>query len=164
MARAEISPWSLRAAYLFAALLAISPLADFLRSVWPIRPLSLDWRYGFLGIGAGFLHTPILGILIAMTVAHFQGHNKVLRVVGGLSTTAGLLLIPVLLEWPLDVVAVRAIRSSDANSILLTGLVQEIRYLGACLVLVGLGAGALRTAGATRQRPPSASMGIVGRR
>jgi len=147
MTRSQVSPWVVRGLYLFAIVLVVSPLIDFVSTVWPLRPGDLQWRYGFLGLGAGFLHTPILGLVLAMAVAYWQDHLSVLRRLGVLSAVAAAAILPVLLEFPLDVLAMRELRAQDAQTGALIGaIIQEVKYLGACLVLACLGVGGMRTA------------------
>jgi hypothetical protein len=107
----------------------------------------MGWRYGFLGLGAGYLHTPLLGLVLAMAVAYWQDHATMLRLGGiaALATTAILLIA--MATFGLDVLSMREVRAEDAQAgVLVGGMLQEVKYLGACLVLASLGVGLPRMA------------------
>jgi len=165
MTRTYVSPWAAWALYLFALVLVSSPLIDLLTTAWPLRFGDLAWRYGFLGLGAGYLHTPIMGIVLAGAVAVWQEHGRALWLLGAASLILAVALVPVLAIWPLDVQQISALREEELRrGVAIGGVIQEIKYAGACLVLGALGIGALGTA---RQIGAAASgrkgPGIVGR-
>src|SRR5688572_1491582 len=84
------SPWVVWGLYLFAAVLVASPLIDLFSTAWPPRIADLSWRYGFLGLAAGYLHTPMLGVVLAMAVAYWQEHTGTLRALGIVSALVAL--------------------------------------------------------------------------
>lgn len=146
MTRSQLSPWAVLGLYLFAFVLVVSPLIDFFTTVWPPRPSDLSWRYGFLGLAAGYLHTPLLGLVLGMSVAFWQDHVGALRFLGIVSAVAAVALMPVLVMWPLDVLMMRDVRAEDAQmGVLLGGVIQEVKYLGVCLILACLGFGGVLT-------------------
>ncbi|HUF76262.1 MAG TPA: hypothetical protein VMM35_08275 [Longimicrobiales bacterium] len=153
------------ALYLFALVLVLSPLVDLLSTVWPPRFGELSWRYGFFGLSAGYLHTPLLGLVLATAVAYWQEHGALLRVVGFGSVLLAGLLIPVIALWPLDFQQISALREEELRQgVIAGGIIQELKYMGACAVLALLGLGALGTAkGLGTRRTEKASPGIVSR-
>jgi hypothetical protein len=165
MTRAEASPLAVTALYLFALVLMVSPLIDLTTTVWPLRFGELPWRYGFLGLAAGYLHTPLLGIVLAAAVAYWQGHPTSLRILGFVSVAAAGLLIPVMALWPLDFQQIGALREPELRpGVIAGGIIQELKYGGACAVLALLGLGALRTAkDVGRGQRGKSSPGIVSR-
>ncbi len=156
MNHSPVSPWAVRGLYLFALVLFASPLIDLVSTVWPLRASDLGWRYGFLGLAAGYLHTPILALVLAMGVAFWQGHAGTLRSLAILSTVAAIAFVPVMAMWTLDVVQMRGLRVEETQTgILVGGVIQEFKYLGACLVLACLGVGGVRTSKHLRASGPS---------
>lgn len=159
MTRSNLSPWAVWGLYLFAGVLIASPLIDLFSTAWPLRPADVSWRYGFLGLAAGYLHTPMLGAVLAMAVAYWQGHASALRALGIVGLAVAAVLLPVLALWPMDVLQMRALRPPEGRSgIVIGGAIQEIKYLGTCVVLGCLGLGSVGTSvdlrGAERKEAP----------
>jgi hypothetical protein len=167
MTRFAPSPWAVAALYAFALVLVTSPLIDLLSTAWPPRFGDLSWRYGFFGLGAGYLHTPLIGLVLAAAVAYWREHRRVLRALGLASVAAAGVLVPVLALWPLDVREIAALRAEELRrGVAIGGVIQELKYLGACVVLGCLGIGALGTAASVRNEPRGDGLGagaIVGR-
>ena len=57
----EISRWVALSAYLLALSMVLGPLVDLVTTVLPVRLGDVTWRYGFTGLAAGYLLTPLLG-------------------------------------------------------------------------------------------------------
>jgi hypothetical protein len=151
MNRSQLSSGAVWGLYLFAVVLMSSPVIDLVTTVWPPRPADLSWRYGFFGLGAGYLHTPIIGLVLAMAVAHVEDHGGALRALGFLSLAVAVLLLPVLALWPMDFLQMRDLRAPEVQrGVLIGGVIQEIKYVGACLVLGLLGVGCMQLAGSSR--------------
>ena len=146
MTRTHLSPWAVWGLYLFAAVLVSSPIVDLVSTAWPPRFGDMSWRYGFFGLAAGYVHTPLMGVVLAMAVAYWQGHAGSLRALGIVSLVLALSLLPVLALWPMDVLQMRALREPEVQrGVLIGGVLQEIKYLGACIVMGCLGLGSLGT-------------------
>jgi len=151
MSRTHLSSAAVWGLYLFAAVLISSPLIDLLATAWPPRATDLSWRYGFLGLAAGSLHTPLIGIAIAMVVANVEDHVGALRALGIGCLVAAVALLPVLALWPMDVLQMRDLRAPEVQrGVVIGGVIQEIKYVGACVVLGLLGVGCMQMAGGTR--------------
>jgi hypothetical protein len=151
MSRHRLSTGLTWGLYAFAVVLVTSPLIDLLSTAWPLRATDLSWRYGFLGLGAGYLHTSIIGVVIAIAVAYVQDHVGALRVLGALSLVVAVALLPVLALWPMDVLQMRDLRAPEVQrGVVIGGVIQEIKYLGACIVLTLLGLGCMQLASAPR--------------
>lgn len=160
MPRSHHSRWTIRGIYLFALVLVLSPISDLLTTVWPIQLGELGWRYGFLGLLAGYIHTPMLGLTLALAAAHWNDDALVLRGLGYTMGALAAVLLVVMALFLIDVLQMRELRPAEARSaVLVGGLLQEAKYATACLVLVALGVGAVRT-GRRRQREAGAP-GIV---
>ena len=163
--KSHVSPLAVAALYLFAVVLMLSPLIDLMTTVWPLRFGELTWRYGFLGLAAGYVHTPLLGIVLAGAVAYWQGHPTPLRLLGFVSLVAAALLLPVMALWPLDFQQVSQLREEELRQgVIAGGIIQEMKYMGACAVLALFGLGAFSTAKELAARVASRSApGIVSR-
>lgn len=148
----HVSPWVPRALYLFALVLIAMPMLDFMTSVMPARPGDFSWRYGAMGLMAGYLHTPMLGLVLGMAVAWALGHGGLLRASGVLSMLAAVGLLGVMGVFALDVLQMRGMRAENVQSAILAGgILQEIKYFTAALVLALLGYGAAKTAASMKR-------------
>jgi hypothetical protein len=151
MNRTQLSSGAVWGLYLFALVLITSPLIDLFSTAWPLRPTDLSWRYGFFGLGAGYLHTPLIGAVLSMAVAYVEDHRRMLRALGVLSLVVAVLLLPVIALWPMDVLQMRDLRAPEVQrGVLIGGIIQEIKYVGACLVLALLGIGCMQLAASSR--------------
>lgn len=164
MLRQDVSPWIVRGLYLFALVLVLSPLMDLTSTAWPMRPADLAWRYGFLGLAAGYLHTPLLGLVLALLVAWWTGGSAALRVLGVGMMAGALVLMLAMGMFMLDVLQMRGLREPELQqAVLVGGILQELKYGTACLVLAALGFGSVRSAAAQSgaRRAEARQAGIV---
>ena len=147
MTQDDVSPWYARGLYLFGIALIVTSAIDLFTTVWPMRPGDVAWRYGFLGLGAGYLQTPTLGLVLVAGTALWQKNRAVLRFAGVAGLLGALSLFLAMGMFGLDVMTMRAIRAEDARSAVLAGgMFQEVKYFMAAFVLAFLGFGALKTA------------------
>jgi hypothetical protein len=94
--------------YLVAAILILFPLMDTLLSVWPLQVGEVAWRFGAVGLFSRAMMTPLLGLLMAFTVAMLLEQRtmvRVLAVAGGLSA---LIIAGTSVFFLLDAVQMRA--------------------------------------------------------
>lgn len=162
----QVSPWATRALYLFALVLVTMPLLDFLTSVMPARAGDFNWRYGALGLFPGYLHTPMLGLVLALFVGYWEERAWVLRVGGALAIVSALGLLLLTGVFALDVTQMRGMRPEAETAIVAGGALQSMKYLTAALVLVLLGYGSMNTGGKlgrVASSRTSANPGIVSR-
>jgi len=143
----DISYWFTRGIYLFGLALILTAAIDLFTTVWPLRPTDIAWRYGFLGLTAGYLQTPTLGLLIIALTAAWQRQPIVLRIAGLASLGGALVLLPAMGMFALDVLQIRELRAAEGQATVLAGgIFQEVKYLIAFLVLAFLGYGSVKTA------------------
>ncbi len=146
MKHTHVSPWVARGLYLFAFALLFTAVVDLSTTVWPMRPGDGSWRYGFLGLMAGYLQTPTLGLVLVVSVALWQRDKGVLRIAGIVSVLAAVALLAAMGVFALDTMQMRAIRAAEAQAAVAAGgLFQALKYLIASVVLACLGLGALQT-------------------
>ena len=133
-------------AYVFALTLVLGPMIDLISTVLPARVGDVTWRYGFLGLGAGYLNTPLLGFGLAIGVAIWQEDLAVLRALGVLATVGAVMLLPIMAVWALDVLQMRELREPEVRAgVLMGGVIQGTKYFGACVVLGLVGMGVSQT-------------------
>jgi len=143
----DISPWIPASAYLFGFALILTAKIDLLTTVWPMRPTDMAWRYAFLGLSAGYLQTPTLGLGLIAGTAMWQKHVLPLRAVGVVCLLTALTLVGVMGIFALDVLAMRQLRPEEAQAgVLMGGMFQEVKYFVATFVFAFLGHGALKSA------------------
>ena len=135
--------------YFVAALLIATPAVDYLTNVWPVRVSDVGWRYGSVGLLAGFLLTPLFGVLFALGAAIVLEHRLVLRVFSILNVVIAVFLILLIVFFALDVVQVRATipddATAEARSMFLIGAVKSaLKYLTLAFGLGWLGIVGLR--------------------
>lgn len=166
MTRSAVSPWIARGLYLFALTLVVYPLIDLTSTVWPLRFGDMAWRYGMLGLGAGYLHTPLLGLVLGMAVAFWDEHPGMVRFGATVSLVVAVALLIAMAVFAMDVMGMRAVRPEEARTgVLVGGILQEIKYFGATLVLACLALGGTHTAkrlASSAARQPS-SPGVLKR-
>lgn len=143
----HLSPWLIRGVYLFGLALILTAAIDLFTTVWPMRPGEMTWRYGFLGLAAGYLQTPTLGLMLIMGAAVIDRSAGLLRATAGVCLLTAVVLLGVMGIFGLDVIQVRGIRPEEARSgVLVGGMFQEVKYFVATFVFALLGYGGLHTA------------------
>ena len=127
--RPRVSRWAIRGLYFFTFILIFWPIADLITNVWPLQPGNVQWRYGFMGLLAGFLHTPILGLALAMSLAYAMKHGRTLRMLSAINLIGAAGLLAALLVFPLDVVQLEsAVPTEGLPSFQGGSLITEFKY------------------------------------
>lgn len=145
--RAAVSSWAIRGLYFFTFILVFWPVTDLITNTWPIQLGNLQWRYGFMGLLAGFLHTPILGLVLAMALAYAMEHRRTLRLLSVVSLLGAVGLLAVLLFFALDVVQLRnTVPAERLPSFQAGALIAELKHLTSFVALALLGIGGWKTA------------------
>lgn len=143
-----VSHWLVRGLYLLALLLAISPLVEYVTMIWPMRPGDLVWRYGALGLGAGHLPNVTVGLAALLGIAYWKGHRAMFYAAALVSAAGAVLILPAMATFALDVMQFRALREEELRgAVLISGVLQELKYFVTALAMGCLGIGALQMAG-----------------
>jgi hypothetical protein len=105
------------ATYCVGTLLVVVTLIDFAVTVWPFAPSEVEWRYGAIGLFAGYTLTPVLGGLLLAVAAAVAGHRAALRAIGVVHLVAAVALAFVLAGFTLDVLQVRRQTAPDVQAV-----------------------------------------------
>lgn len=89
--------------YWAALLLVVFPLLS-LATAWPPAPASAGWRFAAVGLLAGALLLPTVGLVAAALLARALGHRVALAAIGVAAGTAALLLTVVGIGFALDAI------------------------------------------------------------
>ena len=96
-----------RAGYLLAAILVIIPLFDGTLQVWPLRLSDERWRFGSVGSLSNLFLVPLLGLLLAITIATFRDSRRTKRVLGSICGALAVVLAVLSVLFILDYFQVR---------------------------------------------------------
>ncbi len=91
-----------RPTYLVALLLVIIPISDTVISMLPLQLSDESWRFGVVGSISSITLVPLLGALLATSVAVLAEHNRLRRWLGLFSGTIAILLGAVVILFLLD--------------------------------------------------------------
>jgi hypothetical protein len=144
----ELSAWTVSGLHVFALILFVWPLVDLSSNAVPFQFGNLQWRYGFFGLFAAYLFTPMLGLLLSSATAFFRGQARILRTLGALQLVLALAVLIVMGVFALDLLQVRATRPEPVQgAVLVGGLISLAKDLTTAVALFLLGMGAWATAG-----------------
>jgi hypothetical protein len=122
--------------YSVAALLVLFPLLDSAISVFPPRFGEIAWRFGAAGLFSRALMTPILGLLLAFSLALLLEHSRVQRAISVFSALVGVVVIAVVGLFLLDAMQMRAqVRPEAKTAFDVASLVALGKYGIGTLVL-----------------------------
>ena len=151
----DVSPWLIRGIYLFGIALILHAVIDVSTTVWPLRVTEMLWRYGFLGLGAAYLQTPTLGLLLIAGTALWQGDLGLARGVGAVLMVGAVVLMLAVAIFMLDVVQVRQLRAAEGQAVVLYGgLLQAVKYVLASIILAAIGHGLIQSVKTARSGAP----------
>ena len=142
------APLGIAGAYFFTVVLFFWPITDLVTTAFPPQLGTVEWRYGFFGLMAAFLHTPILAILLAMALAFSLRQMGALRSLSVLCLLGAGILFLVMVIFALDVVQMRAVTPLEARPSFQVGaLIAEAKHFTAFVTLSLFGIGGWKTAG-----------------
>jgi hypothetical protein len=107
------------------------PVVDLSMSLWPLRFGDVGWRYGAVGLVASALSVIVLLLYLLLLLAHINGDRQVSLILGVVSGTAAIALLPALVFFSLDALQIRATAAADVLPRLTTTSVQTLLKLGA---------------------------------
>jgi hypothetical protein len=140
----DVSPWAVRGLYVLGLIITIAPLLELVQATWPFRPAELLWRYGALGLAAGYMPNVTLGLAILMAMTYVQEYPRLLWALGLSSLVLAALILAAMTMFALDFGTVGELRAEELRGATrVAGVLQEIKYLGGGVALAFLGLGAL---------------------
>jgi hypothetical protein len=98
-----------RAGYLLAAILVIIPIVDGTMQVLPFRFGEERWRFGAVGSFSNLMLVPLLGFLLAITVATLTDARRTKRVIGTICGILAFFIAAASVLFILDYFQVRTI-------------------------------------------------------
>lgn len=135
------------AVYFVGLLCLLFPLVDLVTNVWPLRPSDVQWRYGAVGLGSGFLLTPLLGLALISLLATIQAKAGILRTAGVVGIAAAVVLLSVTLLFVLDALQVRVGVQEQEQWFFRTAVIRAFgKNLLGSVAFGALGIGAFKSA------------------
>jgi len=133
-------------AYVFLFFLVAWPVVDLLTNVVPLRPGDLQWRYGVVGLAAGFLQTPALGIVLGLFLALLLQHRRVVRFVAIVAGIGAIGLLGAMALFALDVLQLRTVTPAERLSSFQAGaLIAELKHFTTFIALALVSVGGWRS-------------------
>jgi hypothetical protein len=150
--------------YAFAALLVAIPALDFVQSVGMPQLGNLQWRFATVGLLSSVLLTPLLGVVIAMSVASLRGHVVAMRLLALASAIAAGALVVLVAGFLLDVFQLRSGVPEAGRAGFRTASMKAVtKHLAVALILGFLAARAWRVSAWRAPAPERAPVPIVSR-
>lgn len=112
----DIMKWLAPPLYGVALLMLLTPVMDFVTNVWPLRLGDVQWRYGSVGLLAGFMLTPLFGILFILVSATALKHRTIVFLVSIFNVVAAALSVILIVFYALDVVQLRGSVPEEAHT------------------------------------------------
>jgi hypothetical protein len=143
--------------YFVALLLIAIPAMDYVTNVWPLQIGEVRWRYGSVGMLAGFLLTPLMGVLFAFGAAAVLQHRVALRFLAVLNFCLAVLLLVLIGLFVLDVLQVRGTVPLESRPTFDVGAMKAVAkcfaFFGAFAWFGIVGIRASRLGGGKNRRP-----------
>ena len=154
--------------YLFLGIATVLPLLDLLISVYPLRPATVVWRFGAVGLLSSAIGAPLLVLFFVFALAVFAGDRKIIITVGIISAIIALVLIGGAGAFALDALQMkRRVQEAAQQRFTMASIQAMLKLLlegGAAIVLAFSAFRTLaraKVAPATRSEPRGSSAGLV---
>ncbi len=112
--------------YFLAFLLTATPVMDFVTSILPMRMSDIEWRFASVGLLSGFLLTPLLGIGLAMAVAHFADQGRLQRTMAILNLSIAVIFVALLVAFLLDILQLKSAVQAEAQEAFVSAAVKAV--------------------------------------
>jgi hypothetical protein len=96
-----------RLCYLLAAVLVALPLSDTIIGLVPPRPGDVQWRVGAVGLVSGAMMLPLIGIFLALIVAHVHADVWLRRLLAAGCGLMGASALVTMVVFALDLLQIR---------------------------------------------------------
>lgn len=116
--------------YLILGIATILPLIDLLVSLSPLRPTTLMWRFGAVGLFASAIGAPLLVLFLIYVLAYFSGDRKVMIACAVIAAVIALLMIAGAGTFALDALQMKRRIQAAAQPRFLTASAQALFKMG----------------------------------
>lgn len=148
--------------YLVAFTLVLIPIADVMMQVLPLRLQDPKWRFGFFGLMSNALMVPLVGLLIAFTVASMLDQRLVLRVLGVASIVWAVVFVGLFVVFALDALQVHNdVKANFQTAFKVNSATAAVKALLGIVTLATFGAGGIRTARAMPRRTSQTGIPVI---
>ena len=154
--------------YLFLGIATVLPLLDLLISVYPLRPATVVWRFGAVGLLSSAIGAPLLVLFFVFALAVFAGDRKIITTVGIVSVIIALMLIAGSGSFALDALQMkRRVQEAAQQKFMMASVQALLKLLLEAASAIVLAFSAFRTlarakvAPSTRSEPRGSSSGLV---
>lgn len=139
-------------------------LIDFLSNVFPMAPGLVEWRYAAVGMAAGFISTPLLGLALMMFGAELKGSRAFLKGAGAVAWVLAIVMVLSLVVFALDGLQVRQANDPASQNRVTAGVgIVALKLLGGAIAFALLGRAALQLGKTARTKSAPDSSPVVGR-
>lgn len=143
-------------AYFFLFSLFMWPVIDLFSNSWPLQPGNIQWRMGFMGLYTAYITTPLLALVLSLGLAFGLSHRVTLKALSALCFLGTVVMVIAMGLFALDAVQLRSGIPMENRVAYTAGTVlTELKFVSAFMVLVFLGWGGWKTAGAMPGKPKS---------
>ena len=116
--------------YLILGIAMVLPLLDLLVSVMPLRPSTVVWRFGAVGLLSSAIGAPLLILFFTYVLAYLSGDKKVVVMCAVLAGLIALLMIAGAGTFALDALQMKRRVQEAAQSRFLLASAQAMVKLG----------------------------------
>ena len=121
--------------YVILGIAMVFPLLDLLVSVMPLRPATVVWRFGAVGLLSSAIGAPLLVVFLIYVLAFFAGDRKVAMLCAVLAALIAVLMVAGAGTFVLDALQMKRRVQEPAQMRFLVASAQALMKLG----LQGLG-------------------------
>ena len=116
--------------YLILGIAMVLPLMDLLVSVMPLRPATVVWRFGAVGLLSSAIGAPLLILFFIFVLAYLSGDRKIVAVCAALAAVIALVMIAGAGTFALDALQMKRRVQEAAQSRFLLASAQAMVKLG----------------------------------
>ncbi len=144
--------------YLFFGIAMLLPILDLLISVYPLRPGTVVWRFGAVGLLSSAIGAPLLVLFLVFVLAVLAGDRRVIIAVGVIAALIGLLLVAGTGSFALDALQMkRRVQEAAQQRFMMASMQAMLKMILEGFSAIVLAIYAFRTVNKTKIVPASRS-------
>ena len=116
--------------YLILGIAMVLPLIDLLVSLSPLRPTTLMWRFGAVGLLASAIGAPLLVLFLIYVLAYFSGDRKVMVACAVIAALVALMMIAGAGTFALDALQMKRRIQAAAQARFIMASAQALLKMG----------------------------------